>query len=89
MSYNDIATMAKDGDLRERIAACAAEEGVREPHPTQWADRNQWALAASPGWADAYGYALNTNTERPGKSESVITDTMILAAVQILLGAEG
>ena len=89
MSYNDIATMAKDGDLRERIAACAAEEGIREPHPTQWADRNQWALAASPGWGDAYGYALNTNVERPGKSESVITDAMILSAVQILLGAEG
>lgn len=89
MSYNDIATIAKDGDLRERIAACAADEGVREPHPTTWADRHQWILAASPGWAEAYGYALNTNAERPGRSEAVITDGMILAAVQILLGAEG
>lgn len=84
MSYNDVAQMATDGHLRERIAACAATEGVHDPHPREWADRHQWRLAGSPGWASAYSYAVLSNKETPGKDETVITDSMILAAVQAL-----
>ena len=86
MSYFDVATMAKDGDLRERIAACAATEGVTSPHPTAWADGHQWQLAAAPGWADAYAYAVLSGNERPGRDEAVITDGMILSAVQGIVG---
>ena len=82
MSYNDVARMAKDGHLRERIAACASTEGITDPHPTKWADDNQWYLAGSPGWADAYAYAALSGNEAPGRDEAVVTDGMILSAVQ-------
>lgn len=82
MSYTDVARMATDGHLRERIAACAAIEGVWNPHPTKWADDNQWYLAASPGWGDAYAYAVLTKNPAPGLDAGVITDGMILSAVQ-------
>lgn len=85
MSYRNIAVMAKDGHLRERIAACAAKEGVTHIHPTQWADQHQWQLAAAPGWAEAYTYAVATEQERPGEDEAVITDGMILSEVQLIL----
>ncbi|MFN3600499.1 MAG: hypothetical protein ACK4UY_03815 [Dietzia sp.] len=84
MSYTDVARMAGDGHLRERIAACAATEGVTSPHPTKWADDHQWQLAGTPGWGDAYTYALLQNNEAPGRDESVISDGMILSAVQTL-----
>lgn len=82
MSYTDVARMANDGNLRERIAACAATEGVTSPHPTKWADENQWLLAGSPGWAAAYAYAVLVGNANPGRDEGVITDHMILGAVQ-------
>ena len=88
MSYNDVAQMAKDGHLRERIAACASTEGVHDPHPTAWADAHQWRLAGSPGWSDAYSYAVLADNEAPGRDEAVITDGMILAAVQAILGEQ-
>jgi hypothetical protein len=86
MSYNNIAEVAHSGALRERIAACAAVEGITYPHPTEWADHHQWQLAASPGWGDAWAYALASDTADPGADEAVITDGMILAAVQEILG---
>ena len=45
-------------------------------------------MAASPGFADAYEYALNTDVERPGNDPAVITDGQILAAVQALVNEE-
>ena len=81
--------MAKNGDLRERIAACAATEGVIDPHPTAWADAHQWQLAASPGWSEAWQYAREVGViERLGKDEGVIGDGMILAAVQVILDGQ-
>lgn len=86
MSYYDVSVMARDGHLRERIAACAAKEGVTVPQPTQWADENQWQLVASPGWEEAWQYAREVGEiQRLGLDEGVISDTMILAAVQALL----
>ena len=80
MSYADVAAMFVDHDLRQRLTACAAIEG--DPQPEIFVQSNLWALVASPGWADAYGYAVDLGKEHPGKDESVITDTMILSAVQ-------
>jgi hypothetical protein len=83
MSYNTQAALAVDTDLRNRVAACAATQGV--PSPVQWADAHLWSLSGAPGWDDAYAYALGTNVPRPGQHEGVITDGMILAAVQPLI----
>ena len=86
MSYSSIADVAHSGALRERIAACAAVEGVIDPHPTEWADHHQWRLAAAPGWGDAWAYALASGITDPGADEAVITDGMILSAVQAIRG---
>jgi hypothetical protein len=83
MSYNTQAALAVDGDLRNRVAACAATQGV--PSPVQWADAHLWSLSGAPGWDGAYAYALATGNPRPGYDEGVITDGMILAAVQPLV----
>lgn len=85
MSYYDVSVMARDGYLRERIAACAAEEGITSPQPTQWADDNQWRLAASPGWKEAWAHARTVGViEHLGLDGGVISDGMILSAVQAL-----
>lgn len=84
MAYSDIAAMARDNSLRDRIAACAATEGVIDPHPTTWADAHQWRLAASPGWDEAWAYATASGATSPGSDAGVITDQMILSAVQPL-----
>ena len=89
MSYNAIYAMAADPDLRNRVAACAGQQGV--PNPESWAQQSGLAnprggpgWAAAPGWSDAYVYALNTGHESPGKDEAVITDAQILSQVQAM-----
>lgn len=85
MSYNTVAQMARDFGLKERIAACASTEGEREP--VAWAEANMWRLAGAPGWDPAYFAAVQADRDEPGKAEDVITDGMILAAVQALRAA--
>ena len=51
------------------------------------ADAIQWQVAASPGLADAYTYAVETDVPDPGNDPAVITDAAILAAVTALLPA--
>jgi hypothetical protein len=86
MSYWNISVMALDNDLTRREAAAAAQENAP-------GDANQWALdhglqlASSPGWDAAYSSALAGGVENPGRDEAVITDGMILSAVQSVLGA--
>jgi hypothetical protein len=84
MSYNDIADMAVNAQLQNRVIACAAVEG--EPNPVSWLSSNMWAIAASPGWGDAWEYGLATGIppEEIGANEAVISDAMILAAVQVV-----
>ena len=85
MTYSDIAAMARDNSLRDRIAACAATEGVVDQHPTTWADTYQWQIVASPGWGEAWASATASGVTSPGSDAGVITDQMILAAVQPLV----
>lgn len=85
MSYNTQAALAVDDALRNRVAACAATQGV--PGPLQWADAHLWRLSGEPGWDDAYSYAIAAGNARPGYDEGVITDAMILAAVQAILAS--
>ena len=92
MSYNHIAQAAQDVNLRLRVAACiSTQTGFVWPervtnHPIALADSLQWELCGSPGWGDAYAYAVANEIENPGADESVITDAMILSAVQSVLG---
>lgn len=86
MSYATIATIAQDRDIRLRCIACAATQpGVDLPAPK--VDNAIWRLAASPGWSESYESALASSVERPGWDAAVISDAMILAAVQPLVAA--
>ncbi|KKI16366.1 MULTISPECIES: hypothetical protein [unclassified Leucobacter] len=87
MTYRTQAILAQDFDLQQRVQACAATQGVGAV--PDWAAEHMWSLSASPGWDDAYASALEAGVEAPGDSEAVITDAMILAAVQLLATAGG
>lgn len=82
MSYSGQAALAQDRDFRDRLAACASTLGIQQAD--RWALDNSWILSASPGFADAYTYAVAVKTPEPGKLESVISDASILAAVHAL-----
>ena len=82
MGYFDIAQMSADTDLAARVAACAVQEG--KPDPRNWTNERMLMIAASPGWEDAWASALATDPppDFPGQESGVITDGMILSAVQ-------
>lgn len=86
MSYLTQSKMAQDYGLIMRIAACAATEG--SVSPTSWADNNRQRIVAAPGWAAAWASAVAAEDDNPGENEAVITDGMILAAVQPIIEAE-
>jgi hypothetical protein len=88
MSYSSQAELSRDPDFLSRVSACAAVEVPKPNSPTDWAYANIWWLAAAPGFADSYEYALNTGVERPGNDPAVITDAQILGAVQALIAGE-
>jgi len=85
VSYWDVAQMSADPDLTARVAASAAQEG--KPDPRNWAADNMLTLAASPGWGEAWASAVAAGNESPGRDGAVITDGMILSAVQLELSA--
>ena len=82
MSYAGIHAMQANPSLRARITACAVQEGKT------WAQISApeffYKLAASPGWAAAWASAEAGSVPDPGADPGVITDGMILAAVQAL-----
>lgn len=80
MSYNTVTSMASDQSLLNRCIAAAAEEG--QVNPVEWTQNRIWHLCSQPGWDDAWAYAIAAGNESPGDDEAVITDGMILAAVQ-------
>lgn len=84
MAYADIADMTKDHALIDRLTACVAVED-RSPDPVEWTYARLWHLCSSPGWAEAYSYALATGASNPGRAEAVISDAMILAAIQAVI----
>ncbi|WP_336628453.1 MULTISPECIES: hypothetical protein [unclassified Microbacterium] len=83
MTYNAIAEMTRDPDLRQRLYACAGSEGL--PDPQHFIDRRIWEIVANPDFADAYKAASETGVPAPGKDEGVIPDAVILAHVQPLI----
>lgn len=89
MTYYDIGLLAQDPDFMARVVACVAVESQAHGHgitdPDLWAAGHRWVLAGTPGFGDAYSSALVAEVEQPGRDQGVITDQMILAAVQPLL----
>jgi hypothetical protein len=87
MSYATQSQLAQDQDFINRCNSCASQEIDSDPNinPLAWVQQNVWALAAAPGFDAAYASALAAGLARPGWDESVITDLMILSAVQALL----
>lgn len=92
MTYATVATMRGDYNLSQRVSACVAIEGIAS-FPEQWAADHSWVLAAQPGWAEAWESSLAGHADdpsyAPGRDEAVITDGMILSAVQSLAASEG
>lgn len=83
MSYAGQAALAQDQHFRDRVAACAATQGIQQAD--KWAADNSWLLSAAPGFADAYSYAQEVGViARPGQDPGVIPDQDILAAVQTI-----
>ena len=80
MGYWEISAMARDADLGARVQACAAQEIDGDPY--QWQAANMLDVVASPGWDEAWSSALAGGNEAPGRDPAVITDGMILSAVQ-------
>ncbi|MGW9021255.1 hypothetical protein ACWGOE_07225 [Leucobacter chromiiresistens] len=82
MSYWFQADLADDSSLRRRVIACAAREGISAPET--WAHEQRWRLSVQPGWVEAFASAKISENPDPGRDEAVISDGMILAAVQVL-----
>jgi hypothetical protein len=86
MAYIDVANMVKSVSLTEREYAAVSKEGIDPPEG--WQFERRWRLAASPGWDAAWASAVAGGDEDPGSNPGVITDGMILSAVQALIQAD-
>jgi hypothetical protein len=80
MSYLSISKCAADPSFVARITAAAAQEGANPPHTV--ASQVAWPTAAASDVEAAYESALAGGNPDPGGDPAVITDGMILAAVQ-------
>jgi hypothetical protein len=90
MTYGTIADMADSTSLARREYAAVAKEGIDPPEA--WVFQHRWKLASSPGWDAAWDSALAGHPDDPdydpGDDNGVITDGMILSAIQSLIEAE-
>lgn len=86
MAYLDVANMVKSVSLTEREYAAVSKEGIDPPE--QWQFERRWKLASQPGWDDAWASAVAGGMEDPGADPGVITDSMILSAIQGLIEDE-
>lgn len=80
MSYKTITQSAYDSALTGRLTACIAQEGY--PNPEEVLSTIRWSVISHSDIEAAYASALAANNPDPGGDESVITDGMILSAVQ-------
>jgi hypothetical protein len=82
MSYNTINQCANDMAFQARVTACVAQEGKTDPQPQSWMYKVIWGVSGRSDIEAAYASALAADNPNPGGDESVITDLMILGAVQ-------
>jgi len=80
VSYFTINKCVNDQDVQGRVTACAAQEGADDPNGAMY--QLIWPVSAAADVEAAYASALAANNPRPGADETVITDQMILSAVQ-------
>lgn len=80
MSFNTISQCANDQAFIDRLNACAATQDA--PDPISAGANLRWPVAATSDIEAAYASALAAGNPNPGGDESVITDQMILSAVQ-------
>jgi hypothetical protein len=96
MTYHDVAAAAADNQLRLRVAGCIAtldDNDIPEAmyamagrHPVAIADNIMWNVAGDSTISDAYAYGVATDVPNPGDDPAVVTDAMILTAVQDAIG---
>jgi hypothetical protein len=87
MTYATHAALAESTDLRKRVVACAAQEG--EPVPSDWAANAAWFIVGSDWVAAVESAQANADyTGNPYADPAVITDQMILSAVQARRAAQ-
>ena len=86
MSYNAIYDCATDPDFRNRVAACAVQEGAAPAGGEAYATQYALAIASRKDIEAAWSHSLAASPyhSRRGHDGSIITDQMILAAVQAL-----
>lgn len=95
MSYATVSVIAQDPDIAARVRGCRASEVVANQYTSMSTMRDRldlsaamWLLAAAPGWTTAWESALAATrpVDAPpiGADPAVITDGMILSAVQAL-----
>lgn len=80
MSYATVHTCANDQELQGRVTACCAQEGADDPGARMY--DVIWFVTSRADIEAAYASALAAQNPHPGGDESVITDGMILSAVQ-------
>lgn len=94
MKLIDVIDAEQDADLRLRLIAAAALDGIRDPQT--WQYENRYALVAAPisaneadgVLANIYAYARDgAQVEKPGLDPSVVTDEYVKYAVKHLLTA--
>lgn len=91
MAYSDVHQMTGSASLLGRIAAAAAVEAnagtaLDEPDCDHWAYKHRYDVCSAPGWGDAWASAEASQNPDPGADPTVITDSMILAQVQLVTG---
>jgi hypothetical protein len=80
MSYSTIARCARDQEFLARVTAAAAQEGAAQPELV--IGELIWPVSSASDVEAAYASALAAGNPHPGGDEAVITDGMILSAVQ-------
>jgi len=80
MSYGTINECVNDQAFVGRVQSCAAQEGAADP--IMAAQTLRWPVASASDIEAAYASALAGGNPDPGGDPAVITDQMILSAVQ-------
>ena len=86
MSYNAIYACATDPDFRNRVAACAVQEGAAPAGGEAYATQHALTIASRKDIEAAWQNSMTANPyhSRRGHDEAIITDQMILTAVQAM-----
>ena len=80
MSYATHAAIVNSPSIRQRITACAAQEGATDP--PRWVNAVIWTLPQSDWIAAWASMEAGDPGGDHGSNEAGVTDAMILAVVQ-------